>query len=275
MNGSSSGVVQSRLADEAEAEALRDMVAAAPEDFVRMTGMRCIEAGGTTMLLAPEIPTTLFNRAIGLGVFRDASEADLDAVIAASREAKCRSFWIHGNPVARPAALETWLEARGFRVAKRRAWAKMLYASAAPPVVKTSLVIREIGPDHAEPLAAVLSTAFEMPPSFGAWFRRLVGRANWHAIAGFDRNTIVCGGFLYRGKDLAWLGVGGTLPAFRGRGGQQAVMAQRIRIALEHGIRHIATETGEPVAGEPNPSLANMRRCGFQQVCSRLNYEPG
>lgn len=264
-----------RIADQAEAEAFRDMYAAAPDDFRRTTGMRCVEAGGATVLLAPGIPITMFNRAIGLGLFRDARESDLDAVIATGREAGCRNSWIHLNPSARPPALEAWLSARGYRIAKRRAWAKMLYDGASAPAVETTLAIREVNEDHAEALASVLVTAFEMPPFFVSWFHALIGRPSWHAIAGFDGDRIVCGGLLYRGRDLAWLGVGGTLPEFRGRAGQRAVMAERIRIALEHGVQHIVTETGEPVDGEPNPSLLNMRRSGFRQVCSRLNYEPG
>jgi GNAT superfamily N-acetyltransferase len=264
-----------RIVDQAEAEAFRDMYAAAPDDFRRGTGMRCIDVGGATVLLAPGIPAPIFNRAIGLGVFREASEADLDEVVSASRAAECRNFWIHLNPIARPATLESWLGARGFRPAKRRAWAKMIFGGAASPPARTSLVIREVGREHAKDLASVLVTAFDMPPGVASWFDAMVGRAGWHAIAGFDGDAIVCGGFLYRGQDVAWLGVGGTLPAFRGRGGQRAMMAERIRIALEHGIRNIATETGEPVGDESNPSLLNMHRSGFRQVCSRLNYEPG
>jgi hypothetical protein len=34
----------------------------------------------------------------------------------------------------------------------------------------------------------------------------------------------------------------------------------------------VATETGEPIDGEHNPSLANMGRAGFTQVASRLNF---
>jgi hypothetical protein len=94
-------------------------------------------------------------------------------------------------------------------------------------------------------------------------------------VAGFRDGRIACGGFLYRGPDLAWLGVGGTLPEFLGRGGQGAVMARRLRIVREHGIRDVATETGEPIADETNPSLGDLFRFGFRRVCSRLNYEPG
>lgn len=264
-----------KLADEAEAAAYRDMCRAAPAEFVRATGLRSVEVGGATLILAPGIPTTMFNRAIGLGIFRPASEADLDDVIAEIRRTSCGKFWIHLNPSARPPRLESWLAGRGLRLARRRAWAKVLFEGSEPPSMKTSLTVREVDEARADELAAVLTTAFEMPALFSCWFHALVGRPNWHAVAGFRGEQMVCGGFLYRERDFAWLGVAGTLPGFRGRGGQRAVMARRMRIALQHGARGIVTETGEPVGDEPNPSLANMRRCGFRQVCSRLNYEPG
>ena len=43
--------------------------------------------------------------------------------------------------------------------------------------------------------------------------------------------------------------------------------------AIEAGCTAIVTGTGEPVGDEPNPSLANMLRCGFARGGSRLNYE--
>jgi L-amino acid N-acyltransferase YncA len=69
-----------------------------------------------------------------------------------------------------------------------------------------------------------------------------------------------------------WIGVGAALAECRGRGAQTALLATRIRTAAELGCHVISTETGEPVADEPNPSLTNIRRAGFVQVCSRLNY---
>ena len=63
----------------------------------------------------------------------------------------------------------------------------------------------------------------------------------------------------------------GVLPAYRGRSAHRALMAARIRGAIEAGCTAIVTETGEPVGDEP--ALANMLRCGFERVGSRLNYE--
>jgi hypothetical protein len=50
------------------------------------------------------------------------------------------------------------------------------------------------------------------------------------------------------------------------------MLAARINAAAAEGCTVLATETGESVAGEANPSLNNIRRAGFVQVCSRLNY---
>jgi hypothetical protein len=64
-----------------------------------------------------------------------------------------------------------------------------------------------------------------------------------------------------------------VLPTHRRRGGQGALMARRIADAGAAGLDWVVTETGEPIAGESNPSLANMARTGFRCVASRLNFE--
>jgi GNAT superfamily N-acetyltransferase len=268
-------VRESWLVDEAEAAAFRDMCRAAPAGFRQTTGLHSVDVCGASLLLAPGIPTPMFNRAIGLGVFRPSSEADLDEVIGRFRAAGSRAFWIHVNPAARPTAIGSWLLDRDFKLAGRRAWAKMLFDEPTAPAASTSLEVREIDAADAGGLADVLVSAFAMPQSFAPWFAALVGRPGWDAVAGFAGDRVVCGGFLYRERDFAWLGIGGTLPEFRGRGGHRAVLAHRVQIALDSGVRSIVTETGEPLGDESNPSLANITRCGFRRVCSRLNYEPG
>ena len=57
-------------------------------------------------------------------------------------------------------------------------------------------------------------------------------------------------------------------------GAQSALLAARIAVAADAGCTVLATETGESISGEKNPSLDNIRRAGFEQVCSRLNLAP-
>jgi len=68
--------------------------------------------------------------------------------------------------------------------------------------------------------------------------------------------------------------VAGTLPAFRRRGGQGAIMARRIRDAVQLGCRWVITETGEDLPDRPNPSYHNMLRAGFSLAYQRPNYLP-
>ena len=122
-------------------------------------------------------------------------------------------------------------------------------------------------------IGAVICSAFGMPSLFVPWMAALANRARWRAYVALDGGKIVGAGFLYLDRATAWLGIGGVLPEVRGRNAHRALMALRVREASAAGCTEIVTETGEVLGDEPNPSLANMRFCGFRQVCSRLNFE--
>jgi GNAT superfamily N-acetyltransferase len=180
---------------------------------------------------------------------------------------------LHWNPHAQPAGLEQELQAMGFSLPQRRSWAKMLRSPDAPPAVATSLQVREAQASEMREVAAIAAQAFDMPPFMADWLACLHGGSPWHMYAVLDGAQVVGGGMLWVRGDAAWLGIGSVAPSHRRRGGQQALMALRIAAAGQHGARHVVTETGEPTAaGEANPSLANMKRCGFRQVASRLNF---
>jgi GNAT superfamily N-acetyltransferase len=265
---------QARRAEKIEAAAYRELIAAAPADFARATGLRSAELAGATLLIAPGIPDTLFNRAIGLGVHRPAAETDLDAVIRAFREAGCRNYWIHLAPCAEPESIARWLEARGFAPPARRSWAKMVRGVERPPELGAALEVGAAAPEERTAAAEAIRGAFGMPPAFVPWLAGLAGRPRWRLYAARAEGRVVGGAFLYVEDRCAWLGAAGVQKEFRGRGAQRALMALRIREAGAAGCGEVHTETGEPVAGESNPSLANMQRCGFARICSRLNYAP-
>jgi GNAT superfamily N-acetyltransferase len=261
-----------RELDAIEAEAYRDLFAAAPAPLARGMGLQVRGVGGATLLLATT-PTTLFNRAIGLGNERPATPEDVDAIAAEYRRAGVHRHWIHVGSAARPGALPGWLDARGYVSAARASWAKVVRDASPPPTIATSLTVREVDPRHADRLARVLVLAHELPAPMAAWNAALVGRPRWRAYAAFDGDEIVAGGFAFVEGRHGWLGMAGTLPTHRRRGAQSALLAMRIRDALADGCKTLSAETGEPVAGEANPSLDNLYRCGFERACARANLE--
>ena len=250
--------------DDLEAAASRDHFAAAPARL----GVSTLSQGGVTVLRAPTIPSPMLNRVIGLGNHAEASDDDIDGVLAAIGPV---TLFVHVGPAARPSDLRARLETRGLAPASRPSWVKVARGREPAPAVDTELDVRELGPDHADAFGRVATVAFEMPPSLAPWFAALVGRPRWRVFGAFAGDELAGVGALFLDGEAAWVGIGGTLPAHRGRRAQRAVMARRIDAAIGAGCTLIATETGEPAPGTRNPSLDNMIACGFRPVCVRLN----
>lgn len=262
-----------QAADAIEALAFADLFAALPAALQPRLGLQVRRVAGATALLARGLPTSMFNRVIGLGLERPAEEADIDALMAAFREAGGEPWWLHCSPHAQPQDLPQRLLARGFKVPARRSWAKVMRDNSPAPVIATDLQIEPATEATLADTAAAITQAFGMPPFMPAWIAALHGRPGWSVYTVKDAARPVGGGCMYIDGDIAWLGMGGVLDSHRRRGGQGALMAWRIADAIAAGCRRIATETGEPIGDESNPSLANMVRCGFVKVASRLNFE--
>jgi GNAT superfamily N-acetyltransferase len=257
------------LADDIEAGAYADMYAAAPPAL----GLRCERVGPATVLLAPRIPVSYFNRVIGLGGRVPATQRELDAALDLFRGAGVADFWLHLTPSARPTELKDWIEARGLRPPARRAWVKFLRTPAPAAELPRHLpAVRAAAAADAPAVAHTAVTAFGMPPSLGEWFASLIGRRGWSVLVAEADGRIVATGSVFIRDGTGWLGIGATLPDYRRRGAQTALLAARVAAAAQAGCTVVATETGESVADEPNPSLANIRRAGFVQVCSRANF---
>lgn len=175
--------------------------------------------------------------------------------------------------LAAPPALSGWLERRGFTAPARRSWAKVWRDASLPPPIASDLRIAPMTAAALPEATRCIAEAFGMPGFMADWIAALHGRAGWRLYSVDDGDRPVGGGALYVRGRMAWLGIAGIAASHRRRGGQGALMVRRIADAARAGCEHVFTETGEPVAGEHNPSLANMLRCGFRTVASRLNLQ--
>jgi GNAT superfamily N-acetyltransferase len=78
-------------------------------------------------------------------------------------------------------------------------------------------------------------------------------------------------GALFADQGAGWLGFGATLPDFRRRGAQRALLAARIELAIAAGCDLVVTETGEPQPGRPDASYRNIVWSGFEPAYVRAN----
>jgi GNAT superfamily N-acetyltransferase len=258
--------------DAVEAAAYRDMIAAAPAPLARELGLEARDVRGATLLVAPGLPTPIFNRVIGLGLSAAPAERDLAAIAEVYRAAGVPSWWIHATPGPHFAGLCALLESNGYALPGRRAWACMWRGPNPPPQVASAARIQHARAADAAAIGEVLGGAFGMPPVAAPWLAAMVGREGWIAAVAHLDGRVVGAGMLHRQGNVGWLGVGGVHPEARRTHVHRALMAWRIGEALGHGCEAVSTETGEPTGSEPNPSLRNMEACGFRRLCARLNF---
>jgi len=258
--------------DSIEAAAYRDMFNAAPAPLRATLGLETREIAGATLLMAPGLPSPMFNRVIGLGNTQPMTVSALDQIAASYQQAGIKTWWIHVSPGAHPDTLVSTLATRGFAPPPRAHWVKVIRQPTPPQAIDTTLEIRQVQPEEKLALGETLCAAFEMPPTLAPWFAALVGRQHWHAVGAFDQGRNIGGGLLFLEGSSAWLGAGGVRPEARRQHAHRALMALRIQLAIDAGCSVMTTETGEPVGDDPNPSLRNMISSGFEKVFSRANY---
>jgi hypothetical protein len=242
-----------RATEHAELAAMADAFATAPTD----AGVLAARAGDAVALRVSALPhVTEVNRILGLS-----SLAQLDELEQLFENA---AIVVSLDPEA---GLDAALVERGYRPGY--AWHKFL-RGLDPLEARTDLSIEDARcPDD---FGRTVAGGFGLPDWVAQWFGRLVGRTGWHCFAGYDGDRAVTAGALFADGDAGWFGLGATLPAARGRGGQGGLFAARVARARELGLATLVTETGAPRDGAPGPSYRNMLRAAFEVVYERPNY---
>lgn len=265
--------------ERAERAALLDLHDAASPEISERLGLVATEIGGALVSLASAHPNILVNRIIGLGLGQPAKRQIVEEIVARYAEAGIGHYFLHVDPAARPVWLADWLERAGLR-RYHRGWAKFVRGPEPAPVSRSDLEIRRIGPEHgqkhADAFGHIAATGFEVDQAWAPAIAGVVGRPGYHIYLSFDPGTGMpagCGAMRIDDR-VAWFDWAATLPEFRRRGSQSAIMAQRIQDALDAGCELMATSTGEAVTGDPQHSYRNIERAGFELTHVRDNWVP-
>ena len=243
------------------------------EDRVSLAAYRClypgaVELGGVTVLRADEAPLSpMVNRIVGLGLVEPATESALDEALAAIGEDV--SCYVAIAPEARPAELGGWLAERGLEPG----WSWMTFRRDVSPLpdAATSLRLVRVGSDEATAFGEIVAAGYGLPDAVAPWAAKAYreGWDCWLALAG-EVPAAAAGVFIAEG--VGYLGFAATLPEHRGKGGQNALLAARIRHAREAGCDVVVTETGERRDDRPSSSYRNILRAGFTEVALTANW---
>jgi GNAT superfamily N-acetyltransferase len=233
---------------------------------------RALELGGVTVLREDAAPASpMVNRIVGLGVDEPATEAVLDGALQAmGTDVTC---YVAVAPEARPAELTRWLTDRGLEPG----WGWMTFRRGVEPVARrsTSLRLVRVGAAEALDFGRIVATGYGLPDAVVPWAARAPERG-WDCWLGLDGDEPAAAAGVFIDEGVGYLGFAATFPEHRGKGGQNALLAERIDHARAAGCDVVVTETGELRDSLPSNSYRNILRAGFAEVAVHANWlRPG
>lgn len=239
--------------------AWEDLCAGAPE-------IETERAPGLVAFRARAVDHLLFNRLVVTG------DAEMGPAVEKYAAAGIERYWVQVVEPGSPRVLRAVADLDLFPW--RRDWITLARTSDAPPAPRTDLAIQRATPADREAISHIMGPAFDLPGAAAVLFGGLASRPGWHVYVAREGGTAVAAGAMYVRGDAAYLAVAATLPAFRHRGAHRALLARRIRVAHGLGCTQLWAETGEAIAGEPNPSERNLHAAGFAQVGRTRIFSP-
>jgi GNAT superfamily N-acetyltransferase len=251
-----------------EVEGSLDAFRAAPPALAQQHGISHAVLDGVVCSRVGDLPRSrMFNHVYGLGRSSPADDEQLDRI---SEFYGDQAYFIALAPDAEPSDLAARLEARGFEL--DYAWTKFSRAVDPPPPVDTDLRVAPIGPEQAQDFGRIVAAGFELPEFTSRWFAAIFARPRWTCFLAFAGEEAAATGALFVCRGVGWLSFAATLPEFRRRGAQSALLAARIQAAAQLGCRLVVTETGALEEGQPSNSYRNIVRAGFDPLYDRPNY---
>ena len=260
------------LVEFAEARAWSSFYHGAPTATADALGIQVVTVGPTTALAMAGAPFPLVNRVIGLGVGAPATEGVVDELLDVYGGIGVKDFAVQIAESAGPRELTRWLDERD--LVAGGAWAKACRGNGPVSAPQGPARVERASQLDVDTFGDVATRGYEMPEIFGPLFGGVVGKPDWHAYLAYDGPEAIATGAMYVMGDVAWLGMGSTVPTHRRRGAQGALLARRLEDGIDLGCRWFVTETGAEDADRPNASLRNMLRVGFEVAYLRRNYTP-
>ena len=259
-------------AEQIEARAMEAFVRDASPAAHRELGISTTRLGGGVVTAVANDPTHYWSKALGFGVTEPVTRSLVQEICAFYRSSGVDVATLQIAPAVLP---EDWPEITAdLGLVHSSTWIKLQRHVPDPttlPLVATRLRVGPVPEDEYDQWARVLVSGFGMPPALeglaAAADPGLVRR-----FAAWDGPDLVAAASVVLDGDAAGLFGASTLPGHRGQGAQSALIAARLRAAVDAGARWISAETWPETPEAPNSSLHNLRGAGLVDLYERPNW---
>ena len=235
---------------------------------------------GTTVFIRPGENAPFPSSSASRTFVYDTTAGDLAMILDQARRAYdgagVAHWFPHIGPGARPDEVERLMRSLGARRWPHVRYPVMARRTGNVKPVQTSLEVRRVGAPEIEAHLADIGPLFDSPDGPRTFLNAASHPAFAHVLA-FEPGLpdkprrAVATGMLTVCGDAGWLGAGITHPDFRRRGGQSALIAERLRIAQERGCEFCVSETST----RDETSLRNLQRAGFALAFEWQVFEVG
>jgi GNAT superfamily N-acetyltransferase len=218
-----------------------DMYAAASLELQQSLGMRSVCEGMVPLLACRKMPLTEFNRSLML---EDLTHPCIDELVKwleryGAGEWALQIAESKHTTVIRDAASALGLEPTG------AGWSKLIALSDDVFNGRSSLNL-QIAANAVPDFGNVIAEVYGLSDAIGEWFSSLARRPQWHLFVAYVEGEVAGAAAMYVTGNWAWLGIDATIPKFRGRGVQSALIETRASAAANLGIHYLTAETGLP-----------------------------
>lgn len=254
-----------------ERAAWLDMFAAAPTTVRRRFEIQTMQAEHAAYLACPGLPGVPFNRAFAVSPSWMHDEREASNGIQWLAEHAAESWVVQADVVGGNEG-DAAMKKLGLRPTGA-GWSKLVLAGSGQSRAD-SIDVRVVETkDHAALFASVVIDGFGFPIGVEQWFAELALRTRWTAYVAFEGDAAAAAGVIYTCSDGAWLGIDTTIPAYRGRGMQKAIISRRLDDVRRAHIPFAMAETGrEARADKQGTSFRNYLRSSFLERYVSLNY---
>jgi hypothetical protein len=257
-------------------DGLRVLFGAASQQLRETLGMRTMEHGSESYFATSTTPGFQFNKVMGLGLDGPITSARLDVAADWLRRYCPPGSLLMLPPFDGSPTLARDLAQSGFERFDIDAAVFHLPAHAAvEPPSTPGISVRKVTPAETGLFGEVICEGLEKPSQCAAWpAAYAAGQPGMTAYLAYDGETAIGAAVLFVRGTRAWLGSATTIRAFRGRGAQSALLAQRIVDGRKQGATVFSVETLRPTPDKADifSPYRNVRRMGFELAYFRPNY---
>ncbi|BBY46685.1 hypothetical protein MARA_01150 (plasmid) [Mycolicibacterium arabiense] len=255
-----------------EAEVMYRYEALASPTTQSHMGIATARIGGGVALSVRNDVTGYWSKALGFGFTEPVTGDLIQDLVDFYRTERSQGSIIQIAPSVLPDDWPEIAEHHGLRVVSE--WVKLAGPIADMAPGRTDLRVAPVERKNVRDWAATTLRGFDMPTTgLVDMLSASVVDPNIRPFAAWDGDEMVAVANLFTWGEMAAFSASATRPSHRRRGAQSALIAAAAAEASRSGCQWMVAETGQPGAGEVNPSLNNLMRSGLEACYTRQNWK--